>query len=259
MTENSDLRNQNRALMEENTRLTDLTRMLLSSPSFSSFLDTLAQNPSAVPPQTAPAANQQAENRQTRKDASPYAAQQHMQHQQIGVAMIPEQTMDFSMLDLNLNTDGAFSYQPQVFSVFGIPETAIESDVLSGKTVSPAPSPASEDSKVELPFVERSPASVAGKVDLKEIETVAETVDEEFDADPAFALFAVAATPAKPQDIDVVSELLAGIPAKPELFNLVVESRISDNEAEAAMRKVDRLCDGLGRISDRLRSLTLDL
>merc|ERR1712230_262179 len=57
VNENTDLRNQNRALMEENTRLSDLTRMLLSSPSFSGFLDTLASNPAAA--QTAQAVQQQ--------------------------------------------------------------------------------------------------------------------------------------------------------------------------------------------------------
>jgi hypothetical protein len=243
--------------MEENTRLTDLTRMLLSSPSFSGFLDTLAQNPSAVHQQPQPAPAQQGESRQVRKDVNAYAAQQQMQNQQIGVAMVPEQHMDFSMLDLN---NDAFSYQPQVFSVFGIPETAIDSEVLSGKHSTPCHDLSSDDEKVELPVVERTPTSAVGKVEVKEIETV----DEEFDADPAFALFvtAPAPTPApapKPSDIDTVTELLAAIPAKQEQFTLMVESRVADDEAEAAMRKVDRMCDGIERMADRLRSLTINM
>jgi hypothetical protein len=239
--------------MEENTRLTDLTRMLLSSPSFSGFLDTLAHNP-AQQQQPAPASAQQAENRQVRKDVNPYAAQQHLQHQQIGVAMIPEQTMDFSMLDLN--NDGVYSYQPQVFSVFGIPDAAIDCEVLSGKTGCPSHSISSVDEKVELPVVVRAPASVAGKVEVKEIETV----DDEFDNDPAFTLFATPVAPvSNPHDVDSVSELLAAIPAKQEHFSLVVESRVSEDEADAAMRRVDRLCNGIERIADKLRSLTIDL
>lgn len=235
--------------MEENTRLTDLTRMLLSSPSFSGFLDTLAQNP-AVPTQSTPApTNQQGENRQMRKDVNPFPAQQQVQHQQIGLAMIPEQTMDFSMLDLN--TDGAYSYQPQVFSVFGIPETHINSDILSGKSSTRYPLP-SEDEKVELPVVERVPVSVVVKVEE------VETVDEEFDADPAFALFATATPASKPHSIAYTSELLAAIPAKEQNFTLVVESRVTPDEADAAMRKVDRLCESLDQITNRLRSLTGD-
>lgn len=241
--------------MEENTRLTDLTRMLLSSPSFSGFLDTLAQNPATTQqqPQPAPATTQQGENRQVRKDVNPYAAQQQMQNQQIGVAMIPEQPMDFSMLDLN---NDAFSFQPQVFSVFGIPETPIDCDVLCGKNSLLSHELTSDDEKVELPVVERGPPSVAGKVEVKEIETV----DEGFDADPAFALYSTTPAPApRPNDIDTISELLAAIPAKPDQLSLVVESRISDDEAEAAIRKVDRICNGIERMAGRLRSLTTNL
>jgi hypothetical protein len=245
--------------MEENTRLTDLTRMLLSSPSFSGFLDTLAQNPAAMhpPQQQQQAPTQQGENRQVRKDVNPYTAQQQMQNQQIGVAMIPEQTMDFSMLDLN--TD-AFSYQPQVFSVFGIPETSIDSEVLSGKNSDPTYTLSSDDEKIELPIVERAPESAAGKVEVKEIETV----DEEFDSDPTFALFAAITAapvppPSKPSDFETVTELLAAIPAKQEQYTLVVQSSTSDDEAAVALRKVNKICDVLERTTDRLRALTLNL
>ncbi|KUJ21705.1 uncharacterized protein LY89DRAFT_380751 [Mollisia scopiformis] len=131
VNENQDLRSQNRALMEENTRLSDLTRMLLSSPSFSGFLDTLASNPAAAQtaqgvvqqPQAQP---QQQQQQQLRKDINPYAAQSQMQQQQIGMAMIPEQSMDFSMLDLG--NDGFPAYQPQVFSVLSIPEAVIDTE-----------------------------------------------------------------------------------------------------------------------------------
>lgn len=238
--------------MEENTRLTDLTRMLLSSPSFSGFLDTLAQNPAAVHQQQPQPTStpQQGDNRQARKDVNPFAAQQQ-QNQQIGVAMIPEQTMDFAMLDLN---NDAFTYQPQVFSVFGMPETHIDSEVLSGKSTISSRDLSSDDEKIELPTVERAPEAAPGKVEVKEIETV----DEEFDADPQFALFAATPAPAsKPSDIDTVRELLPLIPAKEEHYILVVESSVSNDEAEAAMRRVDRICDGMERIADRLRSLTL--
>lgn len=258
MNENSDLRSQNRALIDENTRLTDLTRMLLSSPSFSGFLDALSQNPAAAqqvaPP---PAQQQQIENRQMRKDVNPYAAQQQMQQQQqqIGIAMIPEQPMDFSILDLS--PDGAFSYQPQVFSVLSMPETTLDAEVLSGKgpTFTPLPS---DDEKVKLPTVEPSPTSEPASVESK-VEIV---VDEEFDTDPAFALFttpALKAAAITPAEFDI-SSLLAGITVeKPAQYELVVESQDDDAVAEAAMKKVERMCASIENMTERLRCLTTDL
>ena len=238
--------------MDENTRLSDLTRMLLSSPSFSGFLDTLSQNPAAQQQSAPTLAPVQVENKQVRKDINPYAAQQQMQQQQIGMAMIPEHAMDFSMLDLN--TDSAFSYQPQVFSVLSMPETILDAEVLSGK--GPAfTTLASDDEKVELPTVERAPISETVEVEEDEI------VDEEFDADPAFALFATTAkaTSSAPVELDITT-LLAGITVeKPYQYKLVVQSSEEAATAEAAMKKVERMCVSLETMTERLRGLTMDL
>lgn len=261
VTENQDLRNTNRALMEENTRLSDLTRMLLSSPSFSGFLDTLSQNPAAAQTAqqvTAPRveqpqqqSQQQAQpQRQVRKDVNPYAAQQQMN---IGMTMIPEHNMDFSMLDLN--SDGAFSYQPQVFSVLSLPETTIDTDILSGKSSSPFTPLASDAEKVELPTVERMP--VVESSEPEAIKTV-EVVDEEFDSDPAFALFASApvstAAPieeAKTFNFDIAS---IDISFKPSQYELVVEKPADG----AIMRRVERLAADMDVVAERLSLLTMN-
>jgi hypothetical protein len=257
VNENTDLRSQNRALMDENTRLSDLTRMLLSSPSFSGFLDTLATNPAAA--QTAQAVQQpqqqveqqQQPQRQVRKDVNPYAAQQQMQH--IGMTMIPEQAMDFSMLDLN--NDSTFSYQPQVFSVLSMPETVIDSEVLSGKASSFS-SLTSDDEKVELPTVERMPVSETAKVELPVID------DEEFDADPSYALFASppapTATATKPTELDIDS-LIRNISLKPSNFELVVVSEVSEAVSDAAMKRVERLAADMDACVERLMGLTMHL
>jgi predicted transcriptional regulator YheO len=259
VNENSDLRNQNRALMEENTRLSDLTRMLLSSPSFSGFLDTLASNPQAA--QTAQAVQQprqqveqaQQPQRQVRKDVNPYAAQQQMQQQQtIGMAMIPEHTMDFSMLDLNEN--GAFSYQPQVFSVLSLPEAVLDSATLSGKSSnSPFSSLPSDDEKVQLPKVERMPVAAAEKVEQPEV------VDEEFDADPTFALFvSTTASPSKSEpELDL--SFLANLSLKPSNFDLVVVSEVDEATSDAAMQKVERLSNDIDLCLERLSHLSMHL
>jgi hypothetical protein len=239
--------------MEENTRLSDLTRMLLSSPSFSGFLDTLASNPAAA--QTAQAVQQPQQQqieqpqpqRQIRKDINPYAAQQ-----QIGMAMIPEHNMDFSMLDLNEN--GAFSYQPQVFSVLSIPEAVIDTEILSGKSSSFSPM-TSDDEKVELPKVERMPASEPEKVELPVV------VDEEFDADPAFALFvpSPATAPVKSSEPELDLSFLANLSLKPSNLELVVISEVDEATSDAAMRRVERLSADLDACMERLNGLSMHL
>jgi hypothetical protein len=238
--------------MEENTRLSDLTRMLLSSPSFSGFLDTLSQNPAqqSQPSQSTPAPVQQ--ERQVRKDANPYAAaQQQMQSQHIGMTMIPEHTMDFSMLDLN--SDGAYSYQPQVYSVLSLPETVIDSDVLSGKS-SVSHSLPSDDEKVALPVIERAPAVTTVE------EKFVETDDSDFDSDPTMALYANSppTVAAAQPELDITA-LVSSLPSKPVQYELAVESEDCGDEAAAAMRKVDRICESIDRMSDRLLYLTLSL
>jgi hypothetical protein len=255
VNENTDLRSQNRALMEENTRLSDLTRMLLSSPSFSGFLDTLATNPAAAqtaqaiqqPQQQQQQPQQMEPQRQIRKDINPYAAQQQMQ-QHVGMTMIPEQPMDFSMLDLN--TEGAFSYQPQVFSVLSLPEAVIDTEVLSGKRSSFSPL-ASDSEKVELPIIERVPV-------CEPVVEVPVTVDAEFDADPAFALYATAAaTSSCEPELDL--SFLANLSLKPSQFELVVERQVDETVSDAAMRKVERLAAEMDACVARLMGLTSHL
>ena len=236
--------------MEENTRLSDLTRMLLSSPSFSGFLDTLSQNPQAAQMAQAPVKQQQQQqqqpNTQVRKDVNPHAAQQQMNQQQIGMTMIPEQHMDFSMLEFN---NDSFIYQPQVFSVISMPETLLDAEALSGKSSLP-PTMASDDEKVEIPVMNRTPIVAAP------VEAETEVIDEEFDA--KFALFASSpTTTSKPTELNIPA-LLASIPTKPVQYTLIVDS-VNEDAAEAAMRKVERLGESIDRMADMLKSLTVDL
>lgn len=232
--------------------------MLLSSPSFSGFLDTLASNPQAA--QTAQAVQQpqpqqqqiEQPQRQIRKDINPYAAQQQMQQQQIGMAMIPEHNIDFSMLDLNEN--GAFSYQPQVFSVLSLPEAVIDTEILSGKTSSSFSPLSSDDEKVELPKVERMPVAKTEKVELPTV------VDEEFDADPAFALFVSSPTATvMKSEPELDLSFLANLSLKPSNFELVVAPEVDEATADAAMRRVERLSADMDACLERLSRLSCHL
>lgn len=256
VNENMDLKSQNRALMEENTRLSDLTRMLLSSPAFSGFLDTLSSNPAAQqappPPQQAPIQHEQPI--QVRKDVNPYAAQQQIQQQQhIGMVMIPEQAMDFAMLDIN--ADG-FGYQPQVYSVLSLPELIIDSSILSGKSSDLITPLESDDVKVELPIVERKLVH-----ELAPSAVVEETIDEEFDADPAFALFAddtTSSTPSPTTHLNFDFDFSTLNLNKPSHFELIIhdienEKLISSN----AFDRASKLCNNLDSLMERLEAMFL--
>ena len=243
VTENGTLRAQNRALIDENKRLSDLTRMLLSSPSFSDFLDRLSSNPQQQP--QAPAQD----TRQVPKDVNPYAAQQQLQQQQIGLAVIPEQTMDFSML--NMDTSDGF-YQPQVFTVLETPEPALDASVLSGKSKDIVEEQF-ESEKVEMPVIER-PVEVPTPV--------ATPVDEEFENDPAFALYHdTPATETKaPVELDTEGlsnvDIFGGIEPEKVLARYeLVDATEEDAAAAIAMARVQRISANLESVMSRLEML----
>ncbi|RSL67187.1 BZIP-type transcription factor MBZ1 [Fusarium duplospermum] len=258
VNENGDLRSQNRALVEENKRLTDLTRMLLSSSSFSNFLDTLSNNPAAS---TAPTpqlkVEPQQEQRQMPKDINPYNSQQSQQ-QQIGMAMIPEQNMDFSMLSL----DNAYNFQPQVFVVDTPEAPTLDAAVLSGKTsnfVEPAFD--SEDEKVDMPIIERP---VEQPQATEPVEAV--PVDAEFESDPDFALFhnEPATTTEQPKELDTEGlsnvDIFGGIESEKVLSRLeLVDASEEETTAALAMLRVERICASTEAVVSRLELLTLDM
>ncbi|KAK2938308.1 hypothetical protein FoTM2_001526 [Fusarium oxysporum f. sp. vasinfectum] len=259
VSENGDLRAQNRALVDENKRLTDLTRMLLSSPSFSNFLDNLSSNPTAVQQTPQLKVEPQPEQRQVPKDINPYNTQQSSQHQ-IGMAMIPEQNMDFSMLTL----DGSFNFQPQVF-VVDTPELpdAIDASVLSGKTSNFAePIFDSEEEKLEVPAIERpvEKPGVSEPVD-------AAPIDLEFESDPEFALFhteAATTTTEQPKEFDTEGlshvDIFGGVESEKVLARLeLVDAGEEECIAALAMARVQRISASCDAVTTRLELLTMDL
>jgi hypothetical protein len=259
VSENGDLRAQNRALVDENKRLTDLTRMLLSSPSFSNFLDNLSNNPAAAQQTPQLKVEPQPEQRQVPKDINPYNAQQSSQ-QQIGMAMIPEQNMDFSMLTL----DGSFNLQPQVFVVDTpeIPEV-IDAAVLSGKSSNfIEPIFDSEEEKLEVPAIERP----VEKPEASEPVDAA-PIDVEFESDPEFALFhteAATTTTESPKEFDSEGlssvDIFGGVESEKVLARLeLIDAGEQECTAALAMSRVQRLSASCDAVTSRLELLTLDL
>ncbi|ELR01707.1 hypothetical protein GMDG_00083 [Pseudogymnoascus destructans 20631-21] len=249
VNENQGLRNQNRELLSENKRLADLTRMLLSSPSFSGFLDTLSTNPNPVERQQQATPPEQQQQTQAPKDPNPYAQQQQQNlDMNINYAMIPDAApLDFSLLDLNTHD---FIYQPQVFSVHSVEEVRFDASVLSGKLSSTFEA---EEDKLELPLpLFSAPEPVAKSM----VEAVVEEVDEEFDSDPMFSLFSPSSSSAAsaPLPLDTAALIAAIQPAKAMLnFELV-----DQEESERRFLRVQRLGAGIEAVVARLEGLGLE-
>lgn len=236
--------------------------MLLSSNSFSSFLDTISTDPSSMPqpkvePQQPQQPQQLPQQRQAPKDVNPHNSQFSSQ-QQIGMAMIPEQSMDFSMLSLDHDS---FNFQPQVFLV-DTPEfpAPIDPAMLSGKTSNLVEPLESDNEKIEMPVIERPVAEPVAPV-----EEVA-PVDEDFESDPEFALFHSEPTTIKeqPKEINTAAfsqvDIFGGIEPEKVLarFELLdaTEEQVS---AAFAMARVQRISANAESVLSRLERLTLDL
>ncbi|KAL4873821.1 hypothetical protein BDV12DRAFT_159676 [Aspergillus spectabilis] len=280
--EAQELRLQNRALFEENARLTDLARQLLSSPPFAQFLDEMnvsglpsAQTP--LPPQSMPQSQLQPHQQPptmaqpTMQQTSlhkeptshhgqqefPMAQTQIPQSSQVGVMMVPSQGMDVSAMNMNnggWNTgiDMNFGNAP-VFAVLEVPEPAVlDIDGISGKSSGFAGSGLDEtftgkDSLTleRLTHIEasREQATVdAGDLNVE--------IDE---SDPVLALFA-------DQPKKSISELsrkpsFHGIePCKSSAFELVVET-----DPKAAADRLVYLCQTIEGAFQRVSMLTAHL
>ncbi|RDA89945.1 hypothetical protein CP533_0283 [Ophiocordyceps camponoti-saundersi (nom. inval.)] len=246
VNDNNHLRAQNRLLFEENKRLGDLTRMLLSSPSFSNFLDHLSTNPQVkAEPQ-----HEEHLPTYTSKDTNPRSGQQSHQ-EQIGMVMIPEHSMDFSQL--SLDSAAAYNFQPQVF-VVDTPQVSavVDFSVLSGKTddfVDDPAQPDEGDSKVSMPAIERPDES-------HKVTQSGASDDDEFERDPEFALFH-SEPPQKTVDNDG-PDIVSGTESNTLSSDLLVDTESEEVFAQA-MARVKRISAELEPLLSRLEILTRDL
>ena len=243
--------------MEENKRLSDLTRMLLSSPSFSDLLNQMSTNPAAapVPQQQQPepqVQSQQGQQQEPPKDVNPYSAQQQ---QQIGMAMIPEQTVDFS----NLAMDGgeAFNLQPQVFSMEAPELTGIDASVLSGKPSNfVGEEPAEEKEKVQMPVIDHPVEKNQPMV------SEAPPVDPEFEANPEFELYHSSSSQSSPAEVHAEEidtwerDIFGGVQPEKVLARYeLVDAAEEEQSAIVAMERVSRMCERLEGVRLRIEEL----
>lgn len=280
--EADELRSENDALKAENTRLTDLTRMLLSSSAFSTFLNDLSSSgptvmntPAASASHNAPATQQQIQPK-SRKDANPHQTNLQSQQQsntQIGMALIPEQTMDFAAFDPTSNAwAGNMDYgfnNAQVFSVMALPPEpnidSIDCGILSGKFSNSVGPYSSDDAKDSTPSIERMP--IAEKVPEVKSESVMLFDDSEFDeSDPAFALFVDSPSQPKPTHADEEYRVFGAIELEKAVarFDIIIDDGSDDSSndgtvSSTVMARFECMCLNLEAASSRIAAVTSHL
>jgi hypothetical protein len=264
VNENGELRSTNRALLEENRRLSELTKTLLSSSAFKSFLDTLSTNPASQ--MQVQMEQRQPEPTQALKDPNPYHTMNLGQHQQIGMVMMPEPRVDFSML--SLNADG-FGYQPQVYAVLETPELPqIDTDALMGKSSNFVGESLTLDSdkadapSIEVPVtpaVEEVQASEANASSSRTDSVVVNLDGDIFDDDDGCA-----SPPSQPLELDTdgfsAIDIFGGIePEKAFARYELVDSSEEDKIASMALGRVERLAASLATTLSALERLDIGL
>lgn len=263
--------------------MTDLTRMLLSSPAFSTFLNDLSNTgapagmPNFTPPQDQTAVPRP-QSSTSRKDVNPnqvtsrqsQGSQQNNMH--VGLTMIPEESsFDYNAVGAtntgyNDNMDFGGLYDAQVYAVTSIPQgpavDSIDFTMLHGKSSNfVGPYLDAEDSKGEPTSIERMPS--VEKVEMPEPVEVPYEADDIDVSDPAFALF-----------VDQPSSASSPVPhtAAPEdrIFGELelekafgrVELIIEEDTSEpleinsATIERFERLCSRLDAASARIDALT---
>ncbi|KAL3448673.1 hypothetical protein BJX65DRAFT_58404 [Aspergillus insuetus] len=258
-----ELRTQNRALFEENARLTDLARTLLSSPHFSQVLDEMnisglpavsSQQPQQQPqPQSSAISQPQMQPQHIPKEPTPNHPQQEyalQQSSQMGMMMVPSQGIDVTAMNMNnggWNTGIDMSFgNPSVFAVFEVPEPPVfDTEALTGKSSSGVSLPETsikEGSQLEfLPYVDGQMPADAGDSNVE--------IDE---SDPVLALFAdqpkqsVQPVPCESSTGDIVL-------AKPSLELIV------DGGSSGAATRFDYLCHSMEAAFQRVSMMTAHL
>lgn len=263
--------------MAENTRLSDLTRMLLSSPAFSTFLSDLSGNGVAPPPSSQasqPPTTKAGPTPTTRKDVNPHQVikrevEGRQEVAQIGMTLVPETTIDYGALESASNpwVEGAMDfglYDAQVFTITDLPQgpavDQISPAILSGKSTYSATSYVDDDDepKHELPILERRP-SLEQNESVQELEKGRD--DIEFDeSDPAFTLFANCTSHTASVSTTVEPALFGSIePDKAfSRLELVIDQQVDDGLGEistATMENFERLCSRLEGASKRIAAL----
>ncbi|TPX19209.1 hypothetical protein DIZ76_016995 [Coccidioides immitis] len=263
--EANDLRLQNRALMEENARLTDLTRMLLSSPHFNSFLNDITVNglpPSLQKQSSTPQAHAPTD---IQNDVKPTPLPQDVQIQnpQTALPSIAEEHFDFASIDSGWNSgiDTNFS-NPTVLAVMEVPESpTVDAEVFCGKSsfsVGPLPS---EETKDLMPTISY-PVLDNRKPEPGEQHLCPNTPVDVDENDPSLALY-LDQPSYEPSDAEPFEDMFGGADLAKVFarFDLVVDSDFADQRSvdPIAVRRFERLRASIEGAYQRVTRVTSHL
>jgi hypothetical protein len=264
VNEANELRTQNRLLMEENARSRAFIERLLRHQAFGPFLEELSRDealqpkapmssmPSSSTPTVAAPAPTQFQNQQ-------FGGMSQSENTRVGMTMVPEPQLDFSMLNLNNgNNWGAsngFGYQPQpsVFAVHELPEgpvNPLDTEAMSGKGYSAIfnaedDSPA-EEVKIDYPVIERPVQS--------ETSTATTIVEIEDDEDDLYASSpAPSADVSAPDSIESHANLFTNSEKALAHYSLT----ISDEAQEARLaERLERRIAAMEPVLQRIAAIT---
>ena len=191
----------NRHLLEQNRQLTQLCKAMLNHPSFGTFMEDISSDPSilnTLAPQSTSSANNSQRSQQSQQSSNKLEQSQtsqapppQQQNIQVGMAMIPESNLDFSMLNLGASHwQGAHYQQPQIFALHEVPSgpslERLQTRLLSDKVVR-APEEADDVGKVTTPTVKNVPVPFITEPEAPS--STAELDLEDIKDDPNFALY----------------------------------------------------------------------
>ncbi|KAF1942961.1 hypothetical protein EJ02DRAFT_374766 [Clathrospora elynae] len=261
-SEANELRTQNRLLMEENARSRTFIERLLRHQAFAPFLEELSRDEALQP--KAPMTSMPSTSTPTVAAPAPARFQSQQFHgmtqpenTHVGMTMVPEPQIDFSILNLNNNgsswgANNGFSFQqPRVFAVTELPEgpsNPLDTAAMSGKGYSAIFNDEDdsliEEVKADYPVIERPVPSE--KTTAAAVEETEE--DAEYDLYYSSSVPSVAATVFAPLED---RETLFINPEKALAHYSLV---ISDEENEARLaerleRKIAAMSPALQRIA----------
>ena len=251
----NDLKMTNRHLLEQNRQLTQLCKTMLNHRAFGTFMDEMSSDPSLLnafaPSQQSSSQSTASQTSQTPEQPQQPAQSSHQPQQQnvthVGMSMVPETNLDFSMLNLGGNHWGSSNnfQQPQIFAIHELPAgpsfEELQSSVLSGKSGDDAEELAI--AKTDVPILSKE-LSILSKVPQPASEVGSKVDDPDVTNDPVFALYTnspptSSGSSSKLTMGEALSQLERSLSEKsPSVFNLQVRRPRNDEEALYA---VDRL------------------
>jgi hypothetical protein len=272
-------------LISDYQNLRKFVEHMISTPNFAGYMQEQvlglgAQQNSVASPQVAQPRQRQ-RSQQTPQYGLPMIPEQNQTLQLADVltddALFPEDSMnDFGNMPMlstqNSNDFDMFGENTGIFAVLDTPQPSIDISTLSGKTsnfVGQQEEFDSHDDKVELPPIEKGPAPVPKPAVVEKVDT-SSVLDEDFDNDPAFALYHLTSDAAesvssdKPVEFDTDGlshvDIFGGIELEKvfERYELVDASE-EEVGAALAMERVQRISSTVERVMARLELMTINL